>query len=50
VTDEEQYIDYPDLLRVSRMVYDAAMMLANAPARPTLDVTKPADPHGPCRQ
>jgi Peptidase family M28 len=50
VTDEAQYIDYPDLLRVSRMVYDAAMMLANAPARPALDVPKPADPHGPCRQ
>lgn len=50
VTDEAQYISYPDLLRVSKMVYDAAMMLANAPARPMLDVPKPADPHGPCRQ
>jgi hypothetical protein len=50
VTDEAQYIDYPDMLRVTRMVYDAAMMLANAPARPRLDVAKPADPHGQCRQ
>jgi hypothetical protein len=50
VTDEAQYISYPDLARVSHMVYDAAMMLANAPARPKLDVPKPADPHGPCRQ
>ena len=50
VTDEAQYISYPDLLRVSKMVYDAAMMLANAPARPKLDVAKPADPHGQCRQ
>jgi hypothetical protein len=50
VTDEAQYIDYTDLARVSRMVFDAAMQLANAPARPTLDVPKPADPHGPCRQ
>ena len=50
VTDEAQYIDYPDLARVSRMVFDAAMQLANAPTRPKLDVPKPADPHGPCRQ
>lgn len=50
VTDEAQYIDYVDLARVSRMVFDAAMQLANAPARPKLDVPKPADPHGPCRQ
>jgi hypothetical protein len=50
VTDEAQYISYPDLLRVSKMVYDAAMILANAPARPMLDVAKPADPHGQCRQ
>ena len=50
VTDEAQYIDYPDLARVSRMVFDAAMQLANAPQRPKLDVPKPADPHGPCRQ
>jgi Peptidase family M28 len=50
VTDEAQYIDYVDLARVSRMVYDMAMMLGNAPARPRLDVPKPADPHGQCRQ
>jgi len=35
---------------VSKMVYDAAMILADSPARPKLDVPKPADPHGPCRQ
>jgi Zn-dependent M28 family amino/carboxypeptidase len=50
VTDEAQYIDYVDLARVSRMVYDMAMSVANAPIRPALDVPKPADPHGPCRQ
>jgi Zn-dependent M28 family amino/carboxypeptidase len=50
VTDEAQYIDYADLARVSRMVYDMAMALANAPTRPRLDVPKPADPHGPCHQ
>jgi hypothetical protein len=50
VTDEAEYISYPDLARVSKMVYDAAMLLANADQRPALDVPKPADPHAPCRQ
>jgi len=50
VTDEAQYIDYPDLARVTRMVYTAATVLANMPRRPALDVPKPADPHGACRQ
>ena len=50
VTDEPQYIDYPDMARVTRMVYAAALALANMPTRPRLDVPKPADPHGSCRQ
>ncbi|MEP6621390.1 MAG: M28 family peptidase [bacterium] len=50
VTDEAQYIDYPDLARVTRMVYSAALVIANMPHRPKLDVPKPADPHGQCRQ
>ena len=50
VTDEAQYISYPDLARVTRMVYNAAMVIANMPLRPRLDAPKPADPHGPCRQ
>jgi Peptidase family M28 len=50
VTDEPQYISYPDLARVSKMVFDAAMLIANADHRPALDVPKPADPHAPCRQ
>jgi hypothetical protein len=50
VTDEAQYIDYPDLARVTRMVYSAAMVIANMAHRPRLDVAKPADPHGVCRQ
>ena len=50
VTDETQYIDFVDLARVTRMVNDMALALANAPTRPRLDVAKPADPHGPCRQ
>ncbi|MEO8622778.1 MAG: M28 family peptidase [bacterium] len=50
VTDEPQYISYPDLARVTRMVYSAASVIANMPHRPKLDVPKPADPHGQCRQ
>ena len=50
VTDEAQYISYPDLARVSNMVYDAAMSIANADHRPVLDVAKPTNPHAPCRQ
>lgn len=50
VTDEAQYISYPDLQRVSKMVFDAAMLIANAPTRPKSDVPKPANPHAPCRQ
>jgi len=50
VTDEPQYISYLDLTRVSRMVYDAAVSIANADHRPALDAAKPADPHAPCLQ
>jgi len=32
------------------MVYDAALALANAPARPTLDAPKQTDPNAQCRQ
>jgi hypothetical protein len=50
VSDEAQYISYPDLARVSHLVYDAAMLIANSPTRPRLDAPKAADPHAPCRQ
>lgn len=50
VTDEAQYISYPDLMRVSRMVFDAATMIGNAPARPKRDAPKQMDPNAPCRQ
>jgi CO dehydrogenase/acetyl-CoA synthase alpha subunit len=49
VTDEPQYIDYPDMARVSRFVYDAAMRVANLDHRPAIDIPK-GDPHAPCRQ
>jgi hypothetical protein len=50
VTDEPQYISYRDLARVSRLVHDAAIAVANADERPALDVPKPTNPNAPCRQ
>ena len=50
ITDEAQYIDYPDYARLTQMVLDAAVLVANADHRPRLDGPKPADPHVPCRQ
>ena len=50
VTDESQYIDYPDYTRLVQMVLDAAIFVANAEHRPQLDVPKPTNPHVPCRQ
>ena len=50
VTDEAQYISYPDLARVTRMVYSAAMVIANMPHRPKLDAPKQTNPNAPCRQ
>lgn len=50
VTDEPQYIDYPDYSRFVQMVLDAATFVANADHRPRLDAPKPSNPHVPCRQ
>ncbi|HTJ23077.1 MAG TPA: M20/M25/M40 family metallo-hydrolase [Gemmatimonadaceae bacterium] len=50
VTDEPQYIDYPDYSRLVQMVLDAAVFVANADHRPRLDAPKPSNPHVPCRQ
>ncbi len=50
VTDEAQYISYPDLARVSRMVYAGAIAIANMPHRPRLDAPKQTNPNAPCRQ
>jgi hypothetical protein len=50
VTDEAQYIDYPDLTRVTKMVFTAASSLANMSHRPKIDVPKPTDPHTQCKQ
>ena len=50
VTDEAQYIDYPDYARLARLVFDAALFVADADHAPRLDAPKPANPHVPCRQ
>jgi hypothetical protein len=50
VTDEAQYIDYPDFARVVRMVHALADVLGRMPRRPALSAPKPADPHAPCVQ
>ena len=38
------------IARVSRLVFDAAMAIANAPERPALDAPKQTNPNAPCRQ
>jgi hypothetical protein len=50
LTDESQYIDYPDYARLTQLVFDAALFVANADHRPALSVPKPTDPHARCRQ
>ena len=49
VTDEPQYIDYEDMTRVSKLVYDAALRIANLDHRPKIDIEK-KDPHVQCVQ
>jgi hypothetical protein len=49
VTDEPQYIDYVNMARVTQLVYDAALLIANADRRPALNGPK-GDPHAVCKQ
>lgn len=42
ITDEPQYINYPDLARVAQLVYTAAVAIGNMPRRLALSVPKPA--------
>jgi hypothetical protein len=50
ITDEPQYIDYPDYARLVQMVFDGMMAVANADHRPQLSVPKPTDPKAGCKQ
>jgi hypothetical protein len=49
VTDEPQYIDYHQLARVTALVRDVALALANLAHRPAVDGPRP-DPTAPCVQ
>jgi peptidase M28-like protein len=49
VTDEPQYIDYPHMARVGRLVLDLTRRVADLNHRPVVDKPKP-DPTGTCRQ
>jgi hypothetical protein len=49
LTDEPQYIDYPHMLRVSKLVTDVALELGNRALRPLVNQPK-LDPRGVCKQ
>jgi len=49
LTDEPQYIDYPHMQRVSRLVADIALAIGNGVGRPKVDGAK-MDPRGSCKQ
>ena len=49
VTDEPQYIDYAHLARVTALIHDIAVRVANLDHRPALSAPKP-DPDGQCVQ
>ncbi|HEX7120798.1 MAG TPA: M28 family peptidase [Gemmatimonadaceae bacterium] len=49
VTDEPQYLDYPHMATVARLVHASALALANLDHRIVVDQPKP-DPHGTCVQ
>jgi hypothetical protein len=49
LTDEPQYIDYPHMQRVTRLVADIATELGNRATRPLVNQPK-LDPRGTCKQ
>lgn len=49
LTDEPQYINYKHLERVTSLISDIALEVANRATRPTVDKPKP-DPRGRCQQ
>jgi len=49
VTDEPQYIDYDKFARVTQLLYNSAVRVANLDHRPLVDKPKP-DPHAQCVQ
>jgi hypothetical protein len=49
LTDEPQYIDYPHMSRVAKLVADIALTVGNSAKRPVVDGMK-MDPRGSCKQ
>ena len=49
VTDEPQYVDYAQLARVTTLIHDIAVRVANLDRRPALSAPRP-DPDGQCVQ
>ncbi|NUQ13373.1 MAG: M20/M25/M40 family metallo-hydrolase [Gemmatimonadaceae bacterium] len=49
VTDEPQYLDYPRMAQIGRLVFESALRIGNLPHRLKVDKPKP-DPKGSCVQ
>jgi len=49
LTDEPQYIDYPHMERVAKLIADVALDLGNRAGRPVVNQPK-LDPRGVCKQ
>ncbi|MDQ8167582.1 MAG: M28 family peptidase [Gemmatimonadota bacterium] len=49
LTDEPQYIDYPHMERVAKLIADVALDLGNRASRPVVNQPK-LDPRGSCKQ
>ena len=49
LTDEPQYIDYPHMTRVAKLIADVALDLGNRAGRPVVNQPK-LDPRGVCKQ
>ncbi|WP_373060834.1 M28 family metallopeptidase [Gemmatimonas sp.] len=49
LTDEPQYIDYPHMERVAKLIADVALDLGNRAGRPVINQPK-LDPRGVCKQ
>ena len=49
VTDEPQYLDFDQYRRVTQLIHDVAVRVADLDHRPAVDKPKP-DPNGACKQ
>ena len=49
VTDEPEYLDFDQYRRVTQLIHDVAVRVADLDHRPAVDKPKP-DPNGACKQ